>query len=531
MFNATNKTDIFNLINDKSRVFFGEDIIEEYSHDELGGTYSKPDAVVKAISADEISAVCKYAYEHDIPVTARGSGTGLVGSCVPVCNGIIIDTTLMNHFLELDEENLTLTVEPGVLLMEISKYVEEHDLFYPPDPGEKTATIGGNISTNAGGMRAVKYGVTRDYVRQLEVVLPDGRIVTFGGKIVKNSSGYDLKDLIIGSEGTLGIITKATLKLLPLPKKTISLLIPFPDLSTAIKTVPAIIKAKCIPTAIEFMQKEVISDAESYLGSKFPDSSADAYLLLKFDGQSTQEIEGYYDGAAQICLERGAKDIFISDTAERDETIWKARVAFLEAIKNSTTDMDEVFTMIFEKAGENAGGSTGGGEDVTDTATNLLNRVPPHLYGGTAIPVDKDAQFRGARATEVTIQDLISGDRVVHTAMADLVMRWSGNKFGKFGFAPVGAVMPATDARVLAAMRKRYDRIFFLVAGYGAQGGIARHAAYAFDEFGHGAVVSASRSILGAWKKDGGDGRNFEELTLEAAVKMKKDLTKFVTVI
>ena len=346
MFNEKYCSEIFDIIKDESRVFFGENIIEEYSHDELGGTYSKPDAVVKAISAEEISAVCKYAYEHDIPITARGSGTGLVGACVPVANGIVIDTTMMNHFLELDEENLTLTVEPGVLLMEISKYVEEHDLFYPPDPGEKTATIGGNISTNAGGMRAVKYGVTRDYVRELEVVLPDGRIVTFGGKIVKNSSGYDLKDLIIGSEGTLGIITKATLKLLPLPKKTISLLIPFPDLSTAIKTVPAIIKAKCIPTAIEFMQKEVISDAESYLGSKFPDSSADAYLLLKFDGQSTQEIEGYYDGAAQICLERGAKDIFISDTAERDETIWKARGAFLEAIKNSTTDMDEVDVVV-----------------------------------------------------------------------------------------------------------------------------------------------------------------------------------------
>ncbi|MBQ2734014.1 MAG: FAD-binding oxidoreductase [Clostridia bacterium] len=346
MFNEKYCSEIFDIIKDESRVFFGENIIEEYSHDELGGTYSKPDAVVKAISAEEISAVCKYAYEHDIPITARGSGTGLVGACVPVANGIVIDTTMMNHFLELDEENLTLTVEPGVLLMEISKYVEEHDLFYPPDPGEKTATIGGNISTNAGGMRAVKYGVTRDYVRELEVVLPDGRIVTFGGKIVKNSSGYDLKDLIIGSEGTLGIITKATLKLLPLPKKTISLLIPFPDLSTAIKTVPAIIKAKCIPTAIEFMQKEVISDAESYLGSKFPDSSADAYLLLKFDGQSTQEIEGYYEGAAQICLERGAKDIFISDTAERDETIWKARGAFLEAIKNSTTDMDEVDVVV-----------------------------------------------------------------------------------------------------------------------------------------------------------------------------------------
>ena len=150
--------------------------------------------------------------------------------------------------------------------MELAAYVEDHDFFYPPDPGEKSATIGGNISTNAGGMRAVKYGVTRDYVRGLEVVLPNGKIVEFGGKVVKNSSGYSLKDLMIGSEGTLGFITKATLKLLPLPKKAISLLIPFKTLKEAIDTVPLIIKSKAIPTAIEFMQREVIIDAEEYLG-------------------------------------------------------------------------------------------------------------------------------------------------------------------------------------------------------------------------------------------------------------------------
>ena len=178
----------------------------------------------------------------------------------------MIDSSLMNHILELDEENLTITVEPGVLLMELAAYVEDHDFFYPPDPGEKSATIGGNISTNAGGMRAVKYGVTRDYVRGLEVVLPNGKIVEFGGKVVKNSSGYSLKDLMIGSEGTLGFITKATLKLLPLPKKAISLLIPFKTLKEAIDTVPLIIKSKAIPTAIEFMQREVIIDAEEYLG-------------------------------------------------------------------------------------------------------------------------------------------------------------------------------------------------------------------------------------------------------------------------
>ena len=175
----------------------------------------------------------KYAYENNIPVTPRGAGTGLVGSSVAIEHGIMIDSSLMNHILELDEENLTITVEPGVLLMELAAYVEDHDFFYPPDPGEKSATIGGNISTNAGGMRAVKYGVTRDYVRGLEVVLPNGKIVEFGGKVVKNSSGYSLKDLMIGSEGTLGFITKATLKLLPLPKKAISLLIPFKTLKEA----------------------------------------------------------------------------------------------------------------------------------------------------------------------------------------------------------------------------------------------------------------------------------------------------------
>lgn len=231
---------IKNTIQDDERVLVGENINEEYSHDELSGTSSYPDVVVKAKSAEEIAAIMKYAYENTIPVTPRGAGTGLVGSSVPMEHGIMIDTTLMNQILELDEENLTVTVEPGVLLMELSAYVEDHDFFYPPDPGEKSATIGGNISTNAGGMRAVKYGVTRDYVMGLEVVLPDGTITQFGGKVVKNSSGYDLKDLIIGSEGTLGFITKAILKLLPLPKRVISLLIPFPTLKQAIDTVPVI---------------------------------------------------------------------------------------------------------------------------------------------------------------------------------------------------------------------------------------------------------------------------------------------------
>ena len=337
---------IHQIIKDPNRILYGDHINEEYSHDELSDTISYPDIVVQIISTQEVSELMKYANENNIPVTPRGSGTGLVGSSVAMEHGIMLDTTLMNHILELDEDNLTITVEPGVLLMELSAYVQERDLFYPPDPGEKSATIGGNISTNAGGMRAVKYGVTRDYVRGLEVVLPAGDVVEFGGKVVKNSTGYAMKDLMVGSEGTLGIITKAILKLLPLPKKAISLLIPYPSLEQAIRTVPMIIKSKSIPTAIEFMQREVIMDAENYLGKKFPDNSADAYLLLRFDGNSTEEVEKAYDNVAKICLEQGAIDILISDTTEREDSIWKARGAFLEAIKGSTTYMDEVDVVV-----------------------------------------------------------------------------------------------------------------------------------------------------------------------------------------
>ena len=325
----------------RERVFTVDEINDDFSHDEMGGISQMPDVLVEVLTAEEVSKIMKYAYDHTIPVVARGSGTGLVGASVPVYGGIMINMSKMNRILEIDEENLTLTLEPGVLLMEISEYVEEHDLFYPPDPGEKSATIAGNINTNAGGMRAVKYGVTRDYVRGLEVVLPNGDILEVGGKVVKNSSGYSIKDLICGSEGTLGIVTKAILKLVPLPKKAISLLIPFPTLDRAISTVPKIVKSKAAPTAIEFMQREVILAAEEYLGKKFPDHSSDAYLLLTFDGNSREEIEKAYEKVADICLKEGAVDVFIVDTEERKDAVWSARGAFLEAVKASTTDMDE----------------------------------------------------------------------------------------------------------------------------------------------------------------------------------------------
>ncbi len=343
MYNKITQTDIAALqaIVGETEVFWGEAINEDYAHDELGGISHMPEVLVRVRSTEEVSAIMRLADQRCIPVTVRGSGTGLVGAAVPICGGILLETTKMNKILSLDPNNLTVTVQPGVLLMELSAFAEENDFLYPPDPGEKSATIGGNISTNAGGMRAVKYGVTRDYVRALTVVLPNGEILKLGAAVAKNSSGYSLKDLVIGSEGTLCIITEAVLKLVPLPKISVSLLVPFPDMKQAIEAVPHIIRSKVIPTAIEYMSRDTILFSESYLGKRFPDTKNDAYILLTFDGNSQAQVEQDMSTVAELCLQIGALDAYIVDTEERKKSVWSARGAFLEAIKASTTEMDE----------------------------------------------------------------------------------------------------------------------------------------------------------------------------------------------
>lgn len=343
MYNKVTECDIATLqkIVGIENVILGDAISPDYAHDELGGIEKMPEVLVRATETLQVSEIMKLAYSRNIPVTVRGSGTGLVGSAVAIKGGILLETTKMNKILNLDKENLTVTVQPGVLLMELAEFSEQNDFLYPPDPGEKSATIGGNISTNAGGMRAVKYGVTRDYVRELTVVMPNGEIQTLGGKVAKKSSGYSLKDLVIGSEGTLCIITEAVIKLVPLPKVTISLLVPFPDMKSAIEAVPKIICSKVTPTAIEYMSRDTILFSESYLGKKFPDTKNDAYILLTFDGKSEEDVEADMSIVAELCLDLGALDAYIVDTDERKKTVWSARGAFLEAIKASTTEMDE----------------------------------------------------------------------------------------------------------------------------------------------------------------------------------------------
>jgi len=324
------------------RVYTGADIHEDYTHDEMPeyGTHL-PDAVVEVLSTEEVSKIVTYAGARNIPVVPRGTGTGLCGGCVAIYGGIMISTVKMNRIIEIDEDNLCARVEAGLVLMDLIAETEKRGLLYCPDPGEKSATIGGNVMTNAGGLRAVKYGVTKDYVLGMTCVLADGSVMETGGKVVKNCSGYNLLGLLTGSEGTLCVVTEVLLRLMPLPPFKMALLVPYDDAGRCIATVPEIIKAKIIPTAIEFAQQQVVHLAEEYLGKTFPHKSAPAYLIFSFDGNTQSELDAIYGRVADICLENGALDVFVSDTDERLESIWKPRGEFLEAIKSSTDEMDE----------------------------------------------------------------------------------------------------------------------------------------------------------------------------------------------
>lgn len=328
------------IISDKKRIV-AHDIPEKYLSDTLGRLKGEAAALVFPQSTEEVSKILKYAHKHDIPVTPRGAGTNLVGSTVPVDGGIILDFSHMDKVLELDENTMTITVQPGLLLQDLQKYVEERGLFYPPDPGEKASSIGGNISTNAGGMRAVKYGVTRDYVRGLEVVTADGSVLTAGGKNVKDASGLSLKNLYIGSEGTLAVITKCILKLIPKPETSLSVLVPYLDLKTGIQSVLSILRANANPTAVEFMERKVVKLGEDFLGVKYPYPEAGSYILLTFDGHAT-EVRENAERIRKLALDGGALAYLpLTDTAQNNPSndipsaadIWKVRGALVKAVE------------------------------------------------------------------------------------------------------------------------------------------------------------------------------------------------------
>lgn len=331
---------------------FGEAISEDYSHDEMPiyGT-QMPEVVCFPSNTEEVSAIMKICNENIIPVTVRGAGTGLVGGSTPLEGGLVLCTMHMNQILSYDMNNLTVRIQPGVRLCDLAADALTHGLMYPPDPGEKTGSVGGNVSTNAGGMRAVKYGTTRDYVLAMTTVLPNGEILDLGRSVTKSSSGYSLLHLMIGSEGTLGVITELTMKLIPNPQEDISFILPFEDIEKAISAVPKIKLAGLDPQSIEFMERDIVDSSAEYTGNKVIPTvvngkEAGAYILVTLDGNDEDEIFQRAETLAEIGDELGAYDTLMLRDAADKAAVWAARSAFLTVIEAETDLLDEMDVVV-----------------------------------------------------------------------------------------------------------------------------------------------------------------------------------------
>ena len=325
------------IVGPRNVVFGDPERLEPYSHDEVADAqYAHlPEAAVRPGNAAEIAAIMKLANEEHTPVTPRGAGSGLSGGAVPVHGGIVLLTDRLNQILEIDPDNLMIVAEPGVVTNEINEVLKPHGLFYAGYPMSlETCYLGGNVAENAGGGKAVKYGVTGRYVTGLEVVTPTGDIVQLGGKLVKDVTGYNLLQLMVGSEGTLGIFTKVTLKLLPLPKSSVDLLCLFPTAEGAIGAVPRIMTGSgIIPTAIEFMDQTSVQAACQYLNESIPYEQAGAMLLITVDGADEEQVVRDYDAIGEQCLAAGATEVYVADNATTSERIWKVRRNIAEAFK------------------------------------------------------------------------------------------------------------------------------------------------------------------------------------------------------
>jgi glycolate oxidase len=313
------------------------DAMEPYSHDHVTGLRADPEVVVKVCSAAEVAQIFRLAQREKIPVTPRGAGYGLSGGAVPVVGGIVLSLERMTRILEIDRENLMVTVEPGVITGDLHRAVEAVGLFYPPDPASlDSCTIGGNIAEGAGGPRAVKYGVTADYVCGLEAVLPSGETITCGGKLVKNVTGYNMVQLLTGSEGTLAVVTRIILRLIPLPKHRIDLFVPYADFESAAQTVSAIIAEGIVPTAMEFMEQDSLLAVERLLGRQMPFRTAAAFLLFQLDSNHPEALQAEFETVGELCLQHGAQDVLVAkDSATRDR-LWESRRKIIDALTNES---------------------------------------------------------------------------------------------------------------------------------------------------------------------------------------------------
>lgn len=334
----------FRKISGEAFVLVDKESLAAYDHDETENLHFLPDIVIKPRTAAEISAIMKICNEHKIPVTPRGAGTGLSGGALPHLGGVLLSMERMNSILEIDERNLQVTTEPGVITEVLQNAVKEKGLFYPPDPSSRgSCFIGGNIAENSGGPKAVKYGVVKDYVLNLEVVLPTGEIIWTGANVLKNSTGYNLTQLIVGSEGTLGIVTKIVLKLLPYPKYDLLMLVPFNSLEKAGEAVSAIFRAGFTPSAMELVEINALK-----IVSRFVDSTVvpvtdemEAHLIIEVDGNHQETLMSEMEAISELLLQFDCGDVFFADDAQQKAELWKLRRRVAEAVKLNGYTIEE----------------------------------------------------------------------------------------------------------------------------------------------------------------------------------------------
>lgn len=334
----------FKKIVGENYVLLDEDSLNRYAHDETENLHYPPEVVLKPRTAEEISAVMKICNRHRIPVTPRGAGTGLSGGALPQLGGVLISTERMNTIIEIDERNSQVTTEPGVITEVLQNAVKEKGLFYPPDPSSRgSCFIGGNIAENSGGPKAVKYGVVRDYVLNLQLVLPTGEIIWTGANVLKNSTGYNLTQLVVGSEGTLGIVTRIVLKLIPLPKYDLLMLVPFRSLEKAGEAVSAIFRAGFTPSALELVEIDALE-----ITSRFVDSNAvpvtegtAAHLIIETDGNHPDLLMNEMESIAALLADYDAGEIFFADNAAQKAELWKLRKRVAEAVKINGYTIEE----------------------------------------------------------------------------------------------------------------------------------------------------------------------------------------------
>ena len=316
------------------------DTLENYAHDETPLYHAMPEIAVKPVSTEQVSEIMRLAYEHNIPVTPRGGGTCLSAGAVPIHGGIVLLLEKMNKIKEIDKDNMMAVVETGIVTEQLDKELARHDLFFPPDPVSlDSCTIGGNIAECAGGPRAMKYGVTGNYVTGIVTVFPDGTISRMGGKLLKDVTGYDLIDLIIGSEGTLAIVTEAIIKVLPLPKVIVDLLIPFVCVEDATNFAVEILRGEILPAAIEFMDGDVVRMVAKYLKKKIPYMEANAHTIVEIDGNEKEKVRQAYEKIGDIALKQRALDVLVGESNRDREKLWEPRKKIGDTLKELTRNV------------------------------------------------------------------------------------------------------------------------------------------------------------------------------------------------